>query len=828
MRLLSLNVQNVRGLTELQLTLDGKNIVIWGPNGAGKSCVVDAIDFVFTGKVSRLMGEGTAGISLVRHGPHIDHDPQSAIVTAKIQLEGIPEPFDIKRCMARPNDLECPDEAKASLANVSDLMRRGGVILTRRDILRFVATEAGTRADEIQELLNLKEIDEIRSSLYRARTELTRDEKNAQSAIKTAKAEVNVTLGMSQYSDEALHEVVRASRRTLGAVPLDAHDSAGFKAGLTPPVSREAGAPSFNRIHFEGVLKYIRELTHLDSVNALEKSDKDLRMYIANLIANPQLLAELEHLELTTYAVRLVDDSTVKCPVCGASWPEGHLKTHLEAKITTAKAAKAARKKILEYSDSLATPARNLHANVDALRNTVSTTHVGVTLRQELETLDSWLNAINALLAALSRPIDLYLDCGFSSSDVARMLAPESLSDLLHRVEIAVQAELPAPTPEQTAWDTLTQLEVNVRALENRRRERDVADLYLSRSKALLSAYESARDAVLGDLYRRVVNRFVAFYRFLHDHEGTRFGARLQPKGAALNFEVDFLGRGAHPPNALHSEGHQDSMGICLFLALNEELAKRQPTLVVFDDVVMSVDSGHRKDLCRLLKDQFPDCQFVITTHDKTWAKQLKQERVVEPDRVIEFTGWTVDTGPRTHQQLDLWVAIQADLDRNNIPDAAFKLRRGSEDFFENVCDVLGAEVTYNSGMQWQLDDWLPAAMRRHQTLLKRARRTASSWDDEGAIVKLIELESIRKQVYGRIFVDQWAINASVHFNNWENMTRQDFSPVVDAFSDLHALFVCSRCGRLLEKLPRKGADGVVKCPCGTVNWNLRQNPQKS
>ena len=59
MRLTQLTVQNVRGLPDLTLNLDGKNIVIWGPNGAGKSCVVDAIDFLFTGKISRLMGEGT-------------------------------------------------------------------------------------------------------------------------------------------------------------------------------------------------------------------------------------------------------------------------------------------------------------------------------------------------------------------------------------------------------------------------------------------------------------------------------------------------------------------------------------------------------------------------------------------------------------------------------------------------------------------------------------------------------------------------------------------------------------------------------------------------
>ena len=68
--------------------------------------------------------------------------------------------------------------------------------------------------------------------------------------------------------------------------------------------------------------------------------------------------------------------------------------------------------------------------------------------------------------------------------------------------------------------------------------------------------------------------------------------------------------------------------GVCLFLALNEELAKGDLGLIVLDDVMMSVDTGHRKDVCRLLAEQFTECQFVITTHDKTWAKQLRQEGV--------------------------------------------------------------------------------------------------------------------------------------------------------------------------------------------------------
>ena len=822
MRLLGLTVQNVRGLRDLHLELDGKNVVIWGPNGAGKSCVVDAIDFLITGRISRLTGEGTAGISLSRHGPHIDHHADSAIVTATVQLEGIQEPVKLSRCMAQPDQLVCPDDARESLAKMRDLMRRGGVILTRRDILRYVAAEAGKRADEIEELLHLKDVDDVRSSFGRARTELDRREKAAKTAIETAKAEVNVTLGLTTYSAEGLLEAVNDSRQTLGGGPLDVQESNRLKEGIAPPRARDIEPTSVNFNLLQQAIQTIRLEAPKNIVPSLVMSDQSLRNNITELRDDPGLFAELERLELTEHASRFVDDSTVDCPVCGASWPEGNLRAHLEARIAAAHAAEVVRKSISESAEAIAMPTRTLQANINALTEGLRTADVG-TWNDDLPVLDDWLGSLTTLLAVVAEPVERYLDSGLSSDDTARLFVPETLNALLDRIEKGLQDALPKPTPEQTAWDKLTRLEESVRVLENRTNEQEITVLHAKRSRILLAEYEKARDAVLEGLHSRIADRFVQFYRVLHAHEGDHFDARLQPQGAGLTFEVDFMGRGTHPPHALHSEGHQDSMGVCLFLALNEELVKGDLGLIVLDDVMMSVDTGHRKDVCRLLAEQFAGCQFVITTHDRTWAKQLRQERVVEAHQVVEFTGWTVEGGPNTHRQMDLWEAIQAHLAQEDVNGAAFRLRRGAEDFFEDVCSALGAQITYNSGMQWQLDDWLPAAMDQYRDLVRRGRRTALSWDDKDAVLDFDKLESDRKQIYDRTYVEQWSINASVHYNNWENMSKEDFLPVAAAFSDLWRLFECSACEGLLEKVPRKGSLQSVQCRCGQINWNLHQ-----
>ena len=827
MRLLQLTIQNVRGIRDLTLDLAGNNVVIWGPNGAGKSGVVDAIDFLFTGRISRLMGQGTKELTLARHGPHIDHDVQSAVVSATVQLEGLREPVELSRRMAEPDQLVCPDDARALVTDTIELMNRGGVTLSRRDILRFVAAEGGKRADDIEVLLRLKGVDDVRSSLVRTRTELRRNEKSAKEAIEKARAEVNVTLSLDKYSDEGLLVQVNSARQALGGGTLESNTPSLFKEGLAPPVAAGVSSFSINPVLFGQAVQNIKQKTDLQVVSIQAEKERNLREGIARLTKNPELLAEFELLELTEQAGRFVDESTTDCPVCGASWPAGHLRSHLEKRIETAQEARQIRNDVSENSEALAGPLRDVIANVTELSQGLAAAKLE-TVADDRNILDRWLTGLNALQGVLNDPIKQYLDSGFTADVVAKLLVPDNLDALLDRIEKAVQDAMPAASAEQTAWDKLTRLEESARALANRVQEKQTAALNSQRAHILLEEYERARDRILGGLYSRIADRFAEFYRVLHDHEGEHFSAHLRPQSASLMFEVDFMGRGTHPPHALHSEGHQDSMGICLFLALNEELVKGTLGLVVLDDVMMSVDTGHRKDVCRLIAEHFRDCQFVITTHDRTWAKQLKQEGVVAPRQVIEFTGWTLEGGPNAHQQLDLWATIESHLEQDDVSGAAFRLRRGSEDFFEDVCSSLGAKVTYNSGMQWQLDDWLPAAMEQYKDLVKRWRRAAESWGDSDTVTAIDEQESIRKQIYARTHVEQWSVNTSVHYNNWADMSKEDFLPVVDAFRDLQGLFVCSNCDGLLEKMPRKGNLEFAKCPCGRINWNLRHKPKVS
>ena len=333
--------------------------------------------------------------------------------------------------------------------------------------------------------------------------------------------------------------------------------------------------------------------------------------------------------------------------------------------------------------------------------------------------------------------------------------------------------------------------------------------------------FTASSNEVLNELYESVKDRFVDLYSRLHAADGeVNFDAVLERQEAGLRFEVDFFNRGMHPPHALHSEGHQDSMGVCLYLALAEKVNRGLISLVVLDDVVMSVDSGHRKRLARLLADHFDGTQFVITTHERAWAQQLKTENVVSGLGMVQFCGWTVESGPRQNEA-DVWNKIEACLGAEDVRGASAYLRGWMEEFFAEACENLQASVVYRGTGGYTLGDFLPAAWSRYSKLLKRAKSAANSWGRDEDARRLAETQSVAAQCYGATTAEGWAVNKGVHYDEWIALSPDDLRDVVAAFRDLCDVFVCSSCSRPL-RLARAGAIAVgVQCSCRQVDWSL-------
>ena len=76
-------------------------------------------------------------------------------------------------------------------------------------------------------------------------------------------------------------------------------------------------------------------------------------------------------------------------------------------------------------------------------------------------------------------------------------------------------------------------------------------------------------------------------------------------------------------------------MGLCLYLALMKKLQGNNFRFAVLDDVLMSVDTVHRREVCNLLKQYFPNTQFILTTHDEVWLKLMATAGLIKPEMCI-------------------------------------------------------------------------------------------------------------------------------------------------------------------------------------------------
>jgi energy-coupling factor transporter ATP-binding protein EcfA2 len=276
----------------------------------------------------------------------------------------------------------------------------------------------------------------------------------------------------------------------------------------------------------------------------------------------------------------------------------------------------------------------------------------------------------------------------------------------------------------------------------------------------------------------------------------------------------------------MHSEGHQDSMGICLFLALSERLNQGVIDLSILDDVVMSVDSGHRKAFCKILNKYYSDKQFIITTHDTTWAVQLQKSKVIQSNQMLKLYGWSVDDGPLSNYSKDVWSKVQLNIDEENINDAAAKLRRGLEEWARMISGNLRAAVPYSPNDSGGLGDFMSAALSKYRKTLVEARKSASSWEREEQAEELIETISKFDQIRTRCNDENWVINPAVHYNEWESFTKAEFQEVFDSYKDMRDLLLCTNknCGSaVVIHYDENMRHASIKCGCEEIDYSLKK-----
>ena len=154
-------------------------------------------------------------------------------------------------------------------------------------------------------------------------------------------------------------------------------------------------------------------------------------------------------------------------------------------------------------------------------------------------------------------------------------IVPQAVLDAIGELEKAVAA-LPEPTKQDAAREWLTVAQERLEVWRETMRKQKAAKEQAQRARQVSDIYATTSDKVLAGIYAAVEKDFASLYSFVNRDDEDKFKAHLIPSMGKLGFDVDFYGRGFFPPGAYHSEGHQDSMGLCFIPRTNEVPPRRR------------------------------------------------------------------------------------------------------------------------------------------------------------------------------------------------------------------------------------------------------------
>lgn len=797
-----------RGVRHLEINLKGKNFAICGKNGTGKSGIVDALEFGLTGNISRLSGSGTGTISLKEHAPHVDSrsNPSKSKVIITLSLITLNKEVTIERSVDEIQNPIIKPVSQDILEVLNEVEIHPEFTLSRRELIKYVISTPGDRAKEVQTLLRLEKVENLRAILQKIANADKREVPPLKKQKEEAAEQLKGSLDVISLTEDKILSAVNSHRAKLNLSDIGKLSSTtSFRDGLT---INSNNLVTLSKHHALNVISNLKiKLKDYKDISASEQLKK-LTAKVNLISTNPLLITSLTKESFLRTALQLVEDEF--CPVCDSELGMNEIKAivlkKLEQYETVSKERKEIEEELEPYYDSLSIILNEISLVKEfghLLKPIIDTTELDafITKKQlSLSKLKSFL-PVNDLMKTLNTYGEV----------------PEEVDKTIDSIESAIYA-IPEPSEQDSAREYLIiaqeKLE-NYRSISIKHKE---AENKARISSNVSDIYGKVVTSTLEGLYKEVEANFIELYRFINNDDEADFTAQLTPSIGKLGFNVDFYGRGYFPPGAYHSEGHQDGMGLCLYLALMNHILGDDFTFAVLDDVLMSVDTGHRREVCKLLKEKFPKTQFIITTHDEVWLKHMKTAGLIQSGSSIQFRKWDVDNGPNEWNDKDVWEEISSNMKVNDVRSAASLLRHYLEYISADISHKLRAKVEFRGDANFMLGDLLPSATHQYTKLLEDAEKAAISWGKNELATELKTKKVLFKELITKSQLEQWQTNAAIHYNEWANLEATDFLPVAASFKNLIEALCCpnENCKSVLYVIPERGERDTLRCACGT------------
>ncbi len=776
-----LSINYFRGIPALELDLGGKSLLLKGGNGTGKSSVIEAVEFFFTGNISHL--EHRQGISLHRHGPHVSAKPNQMEV--KIAFD--PGDIELKR---RIGSRPAPPNQLASLFAEAGTR---AFILRRSQLLEFVESDPGGRFVAIGNIMGVGRLDAMELELMRTRDETKGLADSDQNQLDDSFQQLTSLLGdQAQTVEEAIRSLSKKAT-SYGYPPLRS-----FKE--IDKYAKEIFKTVKKKVELKDQATKLKELISLAELPALtDDESQDLQKVSEriNSVVQRNANAKVVMREFLEHGKKIIQASAdTACPFCGQQIDRDDLLPTIEKRIDMAIQSTNDASSVRTDSIGVARALEALRARLSAILD----------IAREIEELGEQTSVLTKQSRAVSEFIEGFSQAGefLRTIDVTefadeRVSIQETLEAIGKEARVTFE-KIGLSEAEERAVEfvqLLGAVENKVDEIFDLDEELGVHKNHLATADLLYKIFSNIKKKQIQATYNLLEGDIQKYFSKLHPQEAAR-NVRLQvafSRRASTKLSVDSYGRSAQDPRAFESEGHLDSLGICIFLAFVKKFVENCP-LVILDDVITTIDAGHRQKLAEVLLEDFADKQLIVTTHDEIWFDEFraieKAYRLEGDFKNMEIVDWDLDSGPRIRGYIPRRESIENKLKDGDRNGAANDARRYLEWILESACWALEVPVILRRDSRYGIGDLLPSVRKRVSGMLR-----GSGYEE--------------KFEFAFTELDKTVVLANIlSHRDLSNVSAEEVSSFVLAVVRLNEMFSCPDCECFVSYIRELE---IVRCP---------------
>lgn len=771
-RIKAIEIHAFRGIPDLELRLDGKNLFLKGENATGKSSVVEAFEFFFTGNLSIFAGEGTQSLSLQRHTPHKNFKKED--VSVKVTFD--PGNMILVRSFG---SVPTPP---ASIKDYFKAAQRGTFVLHRSQILKFINSPPADRFRAITAIIGGERLDDVELAMRRAYEEV----RNGVSY------KVERRAGIFDSISKELGEKVADPKQTLDLMNRKLTETDLIELTSFDEVSKISEAflkslkGSTDLEHISKLSDIIELLDHFEAEDGvsddLTNLNEKIRPFLEEKSKRELFLREF----LTRGQQAVKTEETNACPLCGQEVDKERLLQQIAQRLQTLSALSKEAAEVRQLASDVDQKLVCLNEKVEEVCSKIKSIESFDRFREKLERTMKPLTRFREKVKS-AKELELDQELSTEQYEGIQIEIEEAVRSTLKKCkEMFRKIGVSADWKKKMETAALAN-RVAVLLKESVQIEKDLCQEKKQRDVAqkVYETFSATKKAKIGQIYETIKGNVNAFYSVLHPdepHKNIELSVSSKRR-ASTELKMESFGS-IEDPRAFSSEGHLDSLGLCVFLAFVKKF-NENCNFIVLDDVVTTIDSQHRNRICELLYEQFKNYQLLVTTHDEIWYSELcNHQRAcgIEGDcRNIEITSWSLETGPVIEPYKPRWARIEG------------KIRAG---------DKIGASIEGRLYLEWLLKTICLTTMARPifkvdkytvADLLSPAKTRIGEFKDTPF------KETVQKR-FQDLEANSLMANLMAHDNpEAENASSKESSDFCDAVHNLHLAFCCPDCKSFLK-----------------------------